>query len=289
MHVSLTISYIEIVMVLNIVYGNLQSRTGSEIYTLVKFIKPECSIHDRHVLDVGYRIKLINGCDVTRFENSRKIKNLILQSDSKIVRMVVCRPVGAGIGSAAKSADKHCEKCKHSNVGRQSQSSHSNGMSDGLTLNFPSMSSAGSCLDDRATWDRTRIANGFHSSQRGVVDERPPSTLQFVSPSEAESIPLRELSSKSLQRRTDTVSMVETSLSGARSARNGHDVSRGTLEQLAVKFPDKIRYVANTLKLQLTKNRDGRLGFSYKIHPSRVSFQQIQDENTFPLYVFTIW
>ena len=252
-------------------YGNLQSRTGSEIYTLVKFIKPECSVHDRHILDVGYRIKLINGRDVTRFENSRKIKNLILQSDSKIVRMVVCRP--EGISSAVKTADKHCDKCKHSNVGRQSHSSHSNGMSDGLTLNFPSMSSAGSCLDDRATWDRTRISNGFHGSQRGVVDERPPSTLQFVSQSEAESIPLRELSSKSLQRRSYTASTTETSLSGTRSARNGHDVSRGTLEQLAVKYPDKIRYVADTLKVQLTKNRDGRLGFSYKIHPSRVSFR----------------
>lgn len=252
-----------------LLYGNLQSRVGNENYTLVKFIKPECSIHDRHVLDVGYRIKLINGHDVTRFENSRQIKIFILQSDSRIVRMVVCRPVG--ISSAVKTADKHCEMCKHSNVARQTHSVYSNGMSDGLTLNFPSMSSTGSCLDNRATCDRTRVANGFHSSQRAAVDERPPSTL-FIPPSEAESIPLRELSSKSLPRRSDRTSTVETSLSGARSARNGHNVPRGTLEQLAVKFPDKIRYVANTLKLQLTKNQDGRLGFSYKIHPNRVSF-----------------
>ena len=216
-----------------------QSRSGTETYTLITKVKPECSISDPCILDVGYRIKSMNGHDITQFVTTREIKNLMLQLDSGIVvEMVMVKPVGL-----------------------ETTKRHTRSSSDGLTLNLPSVSS-GSAVAESSTWDHLRFTNGFHSDQCRCSDSRPPSTLHLGSVSANEATPQYPTG--------DSASNRETSMADSQQVDCTQGISRHKLELLAVKYPNKIRYEM-PFKVVLNKNHKGRLGFSYKVKLNKVS------------------
>ena len=223
-----------------------QSRSGTETYTLLTKVKPECSISDPCILDVGYRIKSMNSHDITQFVTTREIKNLMLQLDSRIVEMVVVKPVGL-------------ETTK-----RPARS-----LSERLTLNLPSVSSR-SAMAESSTWDHLRFTNGFHNGPCRCSNRRPPSTLHIgsVSANAAEAIPLREMCT-SQYLTGDSASNRET-VTDSQQVDCTQGISRHKLELLAVKYPYKIRYEM-PFKVVLNKNDKGRLGFSYKIRLNKVS------------------
>ena len=254
-----------------VVYDVLQSHTGAETYTLVTVVKPECSVLDRQLLDVEYRIKFMNGQDITRFKNTGEIKHLI--SDSSIVKLLVCKPVGLSSpinivsNNRATCSDIQSE-CSNASLGQHSHTDRSGSRSDGMTLNLPSMSSSPH-MSDLGRWEPPRVPNGFPCVCR---HERPPSTLDLgpVSDSIAESIPLRELHTPQ-NGSGDMASVMETPLLGNRQVDYSQEIPASLLLAVAVKYPHKIRYDATTIKLELKKNSQGRLGFSYTIKPNQVS------------------
>ena len=224
-----------------------QSQCGAETYTLLTKVKPECSISDPLILDVGYRIKSMNGHDITQFVTTREIKKLMLQLDSRIVEIVVVKPVGI-----------------------ETTKRHARSLSERLTLNLPSVSSR-SAMAENSTWDPPRFTNGFHNGQCICSDKGPPSTLHLGSAgaSAVEAIPLREMCT-SQYLTGDSASNGETSLADSQQVDCTQGISRHMLELLAVKYPYKIRYEM-PLKVVLNKNHKGRLGFSYKIKLNQVS------------------
>lgn len=225
-----------------------KSHCGVETYTLLTKVKPECSISDPLVLGVGYRIKSMNGHDITQFKNTREIKNLMLQLDGSIVEMVVVKPVGL-----CSSFDS------------------SRSLPERLTLNLPSMPSESSVSESR-TWDPQQFTNGFHNGRCMCSNNRPPSTLHLgsVSANEVEAIPLKEMY-KSQDLIGDSASKEETSLADPQQVDYTQGISRHILELLAVKYPHKIRYKM-PIKIVLNKNCDGRLGFSYKIKLNQIRY-----------------